>query len=101
MRPGECADLARVTVTLDDPWSPEGDLLVKQLHESAAAGFRLTGPADRASLLDRLDLGERLRSETTGLVVVDGPAIHLDDLAAGVAAGRADLVCPLTPEDLS
>jgi anthraniloyl-CoA monooxygenase len=102
--PGDCADLARVTVTLDDPWSPAGDLLVKQLHELAAAGqrgFWLTGPSDRASLLDRLDLGERLRSETAGLVVVDGPATHLDDLAAGIAAGRADLVCPLPPEDHS
>jgi anthraniloyl-CoA monooxygenase len=101
VRSGELADLAQVTVTLDDPWSPEGDLLVKQLHESSAAGFRLTGPADRGSLLDRLDLGERLRSETAGLVVVDGPATHLDDLAAGIAAGRADLVCPLPTEDHS
>ena len=96
------ADLARVAVTVDDPWSADGDHLVKQLHDLAVAGWRgfwLTGPSDRASVLDRLDLGERLRSETAGLVVVDGPPTCLDDLAAGVAAGRTDLVS--TSEDRS
>jgi anthraniloyl-CoA monooxygenase len=96
------ADLARVGVTVDDPWSTDGDHLVKQLHDLAVAGWRgfwLTGPSDRASVLDRLDLGERLRSETAGLVVVDGPSTCLDDLAAGVAAGRTDLVS--TSEDRS
>jgi anthraniloyl-CoA monooxygenase len=96
------ADLARVTVTVADPWSTDGDHLVKQLHDLAVAGWRgfwLTGPSDRASVLDRLDLGERLRCETAGLVVVDGPPTCLDDLAAGVAAGRTDLVS--TQEDRS
>jgi anthraniloyl-CoA monooxygenase len=50
-------------------------------------------------VLDRLDLGERLRCESAGLVVVDGPPTCLDDLAAGVAAGRTDLVS--TQEDRS
>ncbi|WP_281690415.1 FAD-dependent monooxygenase [Pseudonocardia thermophila] len=98
------ADLVRVPVALDAPWGEAGDLLVKQLHDLAATGrrgFWLTGPADRGSLLDRLDLGERLRSETAGIVVVEGPAAHLADLAAGVASGRADLVCPTTQENPS
>jgi anthraniloyl-CoA monooxygenase len=96
------ADLARVVVTLDNPWSTAADALVKKLHDLALAGwagFWLTGPADRHHLLTRLDLGERLRAETTGLVVVDGPSSFLDDLAAGIAAARTDLVCPITTAD--
>ena len=91
-------DLVRVTVALEDPWSPEADTVVKQLNDLVLAGwqgFWLTSPLDRGSVLTRLDLGERLCAETTGLVVVDGPASSLDDLAAGVATARADLVCPL------
>ena len=91
-------ELARLAVTLTDPWGPEGDALVKHLHDLVLSGWRgfwLTGAPDRGSVLTRLDLGERLRAETGGLVVVDGPRAHLDDLAAGVATGRADLVCPL------
>src|SRR5690606_10292029 len=77
------ADLARVVVTLDDPWGAAADALVKKLHDLTLegwAGFWLTGPADRHHLLTRLDLGERLRAETAGLVVVDGPSSSLDDL---------------------
>lgn len=96
------ADLARVEVSLTDPWSAPGDALITRLGDLVPAGwqgFWLTGPTDRGSLLTRLDVGERLRAETGGLVVVDGPAEFTDDLAAGVAAARADLVCPLPPED--
>ncbi len=93
------ADLARVAVDLDNPWGADADALVKRLHDlglAGWAGFWLTGPPDRADLLTRLDLGERLRAETGGLVVVDGPAECRDDLAAGLAAGRTDLVRPTT-----
>jgi anthraniloyl-CoA monooxygenase len=92
------ADMALVPVIVSDPWSTEADTLVKRLHDLCLAGWRgfwLTGAADRNSLLDRLDLGERLRIETGGLVVVEGDQAHRDDLAAGLAAGRADLVCLL------
>ncbi|MFJ8748829.1 FAD-dependent monooxygenase [Streptomyces sp. NPDC102441] len=94
------AGLARVDVSLGDPWSEEGDALVKRLNDLVLAGwqgFWLTGEADRGSVLTRLDVGERLRTETNGLVVADGPATLTDELAAGVAAGRVDLVCPLEP----
>jgi anthraniloyl-CoA monooxygenase len=94
------ATLALIEVTLTDPWSADGDALVKRLHDLAMAGWAgcwLTGPADRASVLTRLDVGERLRSETGGLVAVDGPTNCLEDLAAGVASARADLVCPSSP----
>ncbi|GEL17642.1 FAD-dependent monooxygenase [Pseudonocardia asaccharolytica] len=91
------ADLARITVELDDPWGPAADALVKQVNDLVGSGWRgawLAGPADRGSLLTRLDVGERLRSESGGLVVVEGPTTFTEDLAAGVAAGRADLVWP-------
>lgn len=89
--------LALVDTTVPDPWSPDADALVKQLHDlvqSGWAGFWLTGPHDRGSVLTRLDIGERVRAETGGLVVVDGPEDYEDDLAAGLASARADLVCP-------
>jgi hypothetical protein len=39
-----------------------------------------------------MDLAERVRTEAGGLIVIDGPAGLLDDLAAGLLSGRADLV---------
>lgn len=91
--------LVRVAVDFDDPWSHRADTLVKKLNDLVLVGWKgfwLTGPLDRGSVLTRLDLGERLRAETAGLVVVDGPASSLDELAAGVAAARTDLVCLLS-----
>ncbi|MGD9525709.1 FAD-dependent monooxygenase [Pseudonocardia sp.] len=90
------AGLARVEVDLTDPWGEAGDALVKRLHEltlHGCPGFRLGGADDRGSVLTRLDVGERLRAETGALVVVDGLATSLDDLASGLASGRTDLVC--------
>ncbi|MDQ4115782.1 MAG: FAD-dependent monooxygenase [Actinomycetota bacterium] len=96
--PPPAADrLAMVDTTIPDPWGPDADALVKQVHDLVQYGWGgtwLTGPRDRGSLLTRLDIGERLRAETGGLVAVDGPDDYRDDLAAGLASGRADLVCP-------
>ena len=92
------AELALVDVDIADPWSQESDTRVKELHDLVLAGWRgfwVTGPQTRRDVLNRLDLGERLRAETTGLVVVDGPATCAEDFAAGVAAARTHLVCPL------
>lgn len=97
-RPDGVVGFVRVDVEVDDPWGAEADAMVKTLNDSMLIGWQgmwLTGPADRGSLLTRLDMGERLRMETAGLVVVDGPASNLEDLAAGVAVARTDLVCPL------
>jgi anthraniloyl-CoA monooxygenase len=95
--------LALIATSIGDPWGHDADVLVKHVNElvrSGWAGCWLAGPGeavdDRGTVLTRLDLGERLRAETGGLTVVDGPATVLDDLAAGVVAGRADLVCPLS-----
>lgn len=96
--PASEADLARVAVDLCDPWGVSADALVKRLNELMLvgwAGFWLTGPADRGAVLTRLDIGERLRMETGGLVVVEAPEAWLDDLAAGIASARTDLVCTI------
>jgi anthraniloyl-CoA monooxygenase len=90
--------LALLETDIDDPWSHQADALVKHANDlvrSGWAGCWLTGGDHRAGVLTRLDVGERLRAETGGLTVVDGPVTLLDDLAAGVVAGRADLVCPV------
>jgi anthraniloyl-CoA monooxygenase len=88
-------DLYLITDVVADPWSPEGDAIVARARDARAAGadgFRFAGPADRPLVLTRMDLAERVRTEAGGLIVVDGPAGLRDDLAAGLASGRADLV---------
>jgi anthraniloyl-CoA monooxygenase len=52
----------------------------------------LTGGDDRASVLTRLEIAERLRHRTPALVVVAGPAALREDFADGLAADRTHLV---------
>jgi len=78
----------------EDPWGPSGDLAVARAHgaRSADAGVvLLTGAGDRAAVLDRLALGDRLRSETRALVMADLGPDGLDDAAMGLISGRIDL----------
>jgi anthraniloyl-CoA monooxygenase len=89
------ASLHTITDVVADPWAQTGDAVVaraRDAREAGADGFRLVGPADRLSVLTRMDLAERVRTEAGGLIVVDGPAELRDDLAAGLVSGRADLV---------
>jgi anthraniloyl-CoA monooxygenase len=93
-------DLPTITDVVADPWGEAADAVVlraRRAREAGASGFRFTGPADRPSVLTRMDLAERVRTEVGGLIVVDGPAELRDDLAAGLVSARADLVC-LTEE---
>lgn len=85
-------DAVVVDTRVDDPWGPDGDAVVAAARDTGAAAFRVVGPPDRAALLTRLDLAERLRSESGGIVVVEGPPGFRDDLAAGLVSGRTDLV---------
>ncbi|HEY6295743.1 MAG TPA: FAD-dependent monooxygenase [Streptosporangiaceae bacterium] len=88
--------LSTITDVLADPWGQAADAVVALARDARAAGacgFRFAGPADRPSVLTRLDLAERVRTEAGGLIVVEGPAGLRDDLAAGLASGRADLIC--------
>jgi anthraniloyl-CoA monooxygenase len=77
-----------------DPWDADADALVDRVRAGLADGARgawVTGPADRDCLLTRLDVAERLRA-AGALVVTEGPAPLVADLAAGLASGRTDLV---------
>jgi anthraniloyl-CoA monooxygenase len=89
------ANMPTIADVVSDPWGPAGDAVVgraRRAREAGADGFRLTGPTDRPSVLTRMDLAERVRTEAGGLIVMDGPAGLRDDLAAGLLSGRADLV---------
>ena len=88
-------DMYTITDVVADPWGQAADAVVRRARRARAAGaggFRFTGPADRPSVLTRMDLAERVRTEVGGLIVVDGPAGLCDDLAAGLVSARADLV---------
>ncbi len=88
-------DMHTITDVVADPWGKAADAVVlraRRAREAGAGGFRFTGPADRPSVLTRMDLAERVRTEVGGLIVVDGPAELRDDLAAGLVSARADLV---------
>jgi anthraniloyl-CoA monooxygenase len=52
----------------------------------------LTGPASRSALLDRLALGERIRSELGARVAVTCAEPQLPDAVDGLVAGRTDLI---------
>ena len=91
----DCIALHTITDVVADPWGQAADAVVRRARDARAAGaggFRFTGPADRPSVLTRMDLAERVRTEVGGLIVVDGPAGLRDDLAAGLVSARADLV---------
>lgn len=88
---------AALSTDVADPWGPPGDNVVvsaRQLLAAGADGLRLADSTcgDRHALLDRLALAERLRIETGALVAVEGAVDFQADLAAGLAAGRCDLV---------
>jgi 2-polyprenyl-6-methoxyphenol hydroxylase-like FAD-dependent oxidoreductase len=88
-------NLSAITDVVSDPWGPAGEAVVTRACRARAAGadgFRFTGAADRPSVLTRMDLAERVRTEAGGLIVMDGPAGLRDDLAAGLVSGRVDLV---------
>ena len=89
------AGMHTITDVVADPWGQAADAVVRRARRArtdGSDGFRFTGPADRPSVLTRMDLAERVRTEVGGLIVVDAPARLRDDLAAGLVSARADLV---------
>ena len=80
-----------IDVDLESAWCSEADRIVAGC--AAATIVWLTGGPDRADVLTRLDLGERMRRETSAIVVVEAAADARDDLVAGLASLRTDLVC--------
>ncbi|GAB11568.1 putative oxidoreductase [Gordonia araii NBRC 100433] len=90
--PAELRDAATTTAVeiADRPWSDATDRLLAELPDAAV--YWLTGPADRESTLDRLDVAERIRRSGGARVVVEMPGRYRDDAAAAVASERVDLV---------
>ncbi|QJY44502.1 FAD-dependent monooxygenase [Pseudonocardia broussonetiae] len=82
--------LVEVDAVPDDPWGPAADALVRRVSRDGRTAW-VTGAVDRAGLLTRLDVAERLRLRGQR-VVTEGPPELLPDLAAGLAAGRTDLI---------
>jgi anthraniloyl-CoA monooxygenase len=76
----------------DDPWGIKADAVVAAASTAGNSALRVTGTDDRNGVLDRLDFAERLRLEIGATVIVQAPARYLPDLAAGLVAGRVDLI---------
>lgn len=94
-------DTGRIQVTVDctDPWGPAAGEIVERVRNARSAGnnvVELTGHTSRSALLDRLALAERIRAETRMLVHVAATKEHIDDVAGGLIAGRADLTSVTT-----
>lgn len=86
---------AAVAVPVDDPRDAAVDALVAGACDAVAAGadvVRLTGRAERRAVLSRLAVAELVRWETGATTLVDVPEALDDDAAAGLVAGRCDLV---------
>ncbi|MBJ8338075.1 FAD-dependent monooxygenase [Antrihabitans sp. YC3-6] len=84
------ATTSTLEVGVSSAWSADADKLVA--NAPTAEALWLTGPSDRAALLTRLDVAERLSAVGDTLVVVEGPSAFRADLAAGLASGRTHLV---------
>lgn len=84
-----------VEVETADPWGADAAAVLASLKAQAAVGVELAilkGDRSRDALLDRLALGERIRLELGMVVAVVSEERYLDDVVAGIAAGRVDLV---------
>ncbi|MBQ9055221.1 FAD-dependent monooxygenase [Rhodococcus sp. (in: high G+C Gram-positive bacteria)] len=85
-----------VEIDIEDPWGTAADALVETVKARSADGaplITLTGPPTRPALLERLDIAERIRLELGIPVRVAAPYTFTDDLAAGLASFRTDLIC--------
>lgn len=88
-------DALDLEVTEVDAWGSKADGLVATALRAVGDGtghVRVTGAGDRDSVLNRLNLAERLRLETSATVIVRAGADHRHDLVAGLVAGRTDLI---------
>jgi anthraniloyl-CoA monooxygenase len=85
----------KLWVNLSDPWGPEAQPVVEQIAAEHHVGDRIVGlygGRSRGELLDRLALGERLRSELGAVIAVSCEHDQLPDAVDGLVAGRADLI---------
>jgi anthraniloyl-CoA monooxygenase len=93
--PGTVPVSGELDVVDGDAWGPSGQRVVDHATALLAATpgvILLTGADDRSAVLDRLAVGERLRTQLGALVAVTVDGAHLQDAADGLVAGRTDLV---------
>ena len=92
----DCDRFASIAVDFSDPWGPEAEPTIELARRLAAAEregiIALDGGGSRGELLDRLALGERLRTELGAVIAVRCAREQLGDAVDGLVAGRADLV---------
>lgn len=92
---GDSEVIPGVDVDCEDPWGSDAQAVVDYVGHLARKGVKvvkLTGDLSRGALLNRLALGERIRSELGSVVAVSTDQRHLGDAVDGLVAGRADLV---------
>ncbi|QLL06163.1 FAD-dependent monooxygenase [Mycobacterium vicinigordonae] len=91
-----------IVVDVDDPWGEIADALVAEARRALGDGTDcvvLTGERDRCAVLNRLHVAERMRMELGCLVAIDAGAEDIEDVAAGLVAGRIDFACTLSVEE--
>ncbi len=89
------AILAELAVTVRDPWGEAATAACDEASralEHGADGILLAGAPDRAAVLDRIALAERLRARCTTIVAVRGPAELRTELLEGLLSSRLDLI---------
>ncbi|WP_430335950.1 FAD-dependent monooxygenase [Rhodococcus sp. ACT016] len=90
---------AIIEVDVPSAWVGEADSIVANVASEET--LWLTGPADRLSVLSRLDLAERLIRNTGALVVTEVPVSFKSDIVAGLASSRTHLGFFTTPEPVA
>jgi anthraniloyl-CoA monooxygenase len=88
---------AVVEVTSGDAWGPSGDEYLEQARRhrnSGAEVITLIGGPTRSDVMNRLAVAERIRDEIATPVAIRACPDHVDIIADGIVAGRADLYQP-------
>ena len=86
---------ALLFIASGDAWGPEGDAYLQRARDRVNAGaelITLAGLNRRSDVMDRLAVAERIRTETGVAVAIQVDSDHVDIVADGILAGRADLV---------
>lgn len=86
-----------IHVDVDDPWSPQADVLIKDVSDALGSdhtrsGVVLTSAPDSGSVLTTLDVAERIRREVGTLVVAQLDQSHTDLAVGALVSERVDLV---------
>jgi anthraniloyl-CoA monooxygenase len=86
---------ATIEVTSGDAWGPQGEDYLDLARDRVQYGAKfitLSGGDARSDVMDRLAVAERIRCETGTAVAIRAQPDHLDIVADGIVAGRADLI---------